>query len=417
MEPAEPLEPAQSRHQAEESVSISALAARAGTTEARVRRLVELRILLPLADGAFRPGHVHDVRLALAFEDAGMSLEAIARAIEQGHLSLAASELIFSRHFTGTSASTMADVAAELDVDVDTLRRFYEATGLPTPEPDDFVRADDADVIPYLIRIKALVGDEAGMLRAARMYGENLRRIADAEPDFYHAYIEEPMLGAGLTDQQARDLAAEVSPELQATVERLMLWVYRRHQEHGIVGHVIEHVESVLEGAGLATRQERPPAMCFLDLTGYTRLTEERGDEAAAQTALELAGLVHECSGAYGGRPIKWLGDGVMFHYREPGAAVLSALDMVKRVPAAGLPPAHVGLAAGRVVFREGDYYGRTVNAAARIAAHAGPGEVLVTTAVREASGRDGVRFDEIGPVTLKGFVEPVVLHRAVALG
>jgi class 3 adenylate cyclase len=76
----------------------------------------------------------------------------------------------------------------------------------------------------------------------------------------------------------------------------------------------------------------------------------------------------------HGGVPVKWLGDGVMVHFRDPDGAVLAALQMVEQFPAAGLPPAHVGVAAGPVVVQGGDYYGRTVNLAARIAARAGAG-------------------------------------------
>ena len=119
--------------------------------------------------------------------------------------------------------------------------------------------------------------------------------------------------------------------------------------------------------------------MCFLDLTGYTRLTEERGDRAAAALATSLADLVEQVSLPHGGQPVKWLGDGVMFHFRRPAQAVVAALEMVERTPEAGLPEAHVGLHAGPVVFQDGDYFGRTVNLAARIAAHAGPGQVLVS--------------------------------------
>ena len=69
-----------------------------------------------------------------------------------------------------------------------------------------------------------------------------------------------------------------------------------------------------------------------------------------------------------------------------PGPAVLAALQMVQGVAGAGLPAAHVGLHAGPVLFQEGDYYGRTVNVAARIADYARPGEVLVTQEVVDAS-------------------------------
>jgi adenylate cyclase len=168
-----------------------------------------------------------------------------------------------------------------------------------------------------------------------------------------------------------------------------------------------------LERAGLFRRAHRPPAICFLDITGYTRLTEERGDEAAADLAATLAGLVRRSSQQHGGRPVKWLGDGVMFHFREPGGAVLSALEMVEGVASHDLPPAHVGVHAGPVVFQDGDYFGRTVNLAARIADYARPGEVVVSEEVVEAADGAPVSFEEIGPVELKGVSAALVLHTA----
>ena len=111
---------------------------------------------------------------------------------------------------------------------------------------------------------------------------------------------------------------------------------------------------------------------------------------------------------------MKWLGDGVMVHFREPGAGVLAALEMVEGVGEVGLPPAHVGLHAGPVLFQEGDYFGRTVNVAARIADYARRGEVLVSDAVVAASAEiAGVDFEAIGPVELKGLTEAVSLHVA----
>ena len=172
-----------------------------------------------------------------------------------------------------------------------------------------------------------------------------------------------------------------------------------------------------LTSAGLHSRLERPPAMCFLDVTGYTRLTQERGDEAAAELAQQLGRLVQRTSVQYGGRPVKWLGDGVMFHFPNPGPGVVAALDMVDGVASAGLPPAHVGLHAGPVIFQEGDYYGQTVNVASRIAEYARPGEVLVSQDVVDASAGADASFTEIGPIELKGVAGAMNLHAAHRLG
>jgi adenylate cyclase len=107
----------------------------------------------------------------------------------------------------------------------------------------------------------------------------------------------------------------------------------------------------------------------------------------------------------------------VMFYFPNPGDGVMAALDMVEGLPAAGLPPAHVGIHAGPVVFQDGDYFGRTVNIAARIAEYARPGEVLVSQEVVDATDLDGVDVAAIGPIELKGVSQPLSLHSVRRLG
>jgi adenylate cyclase len=98
----------------------------------------------------------------------------------------------------------------------------------------------------------------------------------------------------------------------------------------------------------------------------------------------------------------------VMSYFREPASAVLSALRLVEQLPEAGLPPAHVGVAAGPVVVQGGDYFGRTVNLAARLAARAGAGQVLVSGSVAESASPEGVSFVEFGRLRFEGIAQPV---------
>ena len=206
---------------------------------------------------------------------------------------------------------------------------------------------------------------------------------------------------------------ADLGSQMAPLMEQTLLAIWHGQQEHAWSKNHVENVESALEKAGLFSRLHHPPAMCFVDITGYTRLTEERGDEAAADLAGRLATLVRRCSQEHGGQPVKWLGDGVMFYFPDPGSSVLAALDMMEGVVTATLPPAHVGIHAGPVVFQAGDYFGRTVNIAARIAEYARPGEVVVSQAVVDAAEETAVTFTEIGPVELKGVSGTLHLHTA----
>jgi adenylate cyclase len=191
-------------------------------------------------------------------------------------------------------------------------------------------------------------------------------------------------------------------------VDPALLAIYRRQQELVWTEDLVERIEHELEAAGTLERAGRVPAMSFLDLVGYTRLTEEQGDQAAAALAATLAVLVDRSSREHGGVPVKWLGDGVMVHHPEPAGAVQSALHLVAQLPRAGLPPVHVGVAAGPVVVQGGDYFGRTVNLAARIAAQAGAGQVLVSDSVVESASPTGVSFVERGRLRFKGITRPV---------
>src|SRR5690606_38621380 len=123
--------------------------------------------------------------------------------------------------------------------------------------------------------------------------------------------------------------------------------------------------------------------------------------------------IVQRISFEHGGRPIKWLGDGVMFFFPDPASGVAAALELVEALSAARLPAAHIGLHAGSVVVQPGDFYGRTVNLAARIGDYARSNEVLVSQSVVDASVGASIDFRSIGLVELKGVAERVELFAA----
>ena len=123
-------------------------------------------------------------------------------------------------------------------------------------------------------------------LRLLAVYADNLRRIAKAEADYYEANVERRLRAEGLDEPQLIEIGTQLGDRVIGLLERVLLMVYRRRREHVWTEHAINHVEEALEGSGLRQRVPQPPAICFVDLTGYTRLTEERGDEAAAQVAM-----------------------------------------------------------------------------------------------------------------------------------
>jgi adenylate cyclase len=305
-------------------------------------------------------------------------------------------------------------VCREAGVPFEFLRSVLEAFGFAAMGPDDQIREDELEVIP-LVRQAVVTGvlDQTWMTRLSRAHAQGLWKVAMAWSDAYHARFELPALEAGLDQPRALERAARTSEPWEDLADRALMAVYRRQQELVWTEQLVEYIETALEEAGVLTGPERVPAMVFLDLVGYTRLTEERGDDVAVELAGTLSELVERSSRGHRGAPVKWLGDGVMFHFREPADAVASALEMVEEVPKAGLPPAHVGVAAGPVVAQGGDYFGRTVNLASRLSGRAGAGQVLVSESVAGAAAADHVRFVELGEVGLKGVAKPVKVFEA----
>jgi class 3 adenylate cyclase len=389
------------------------VARRAGVDPDYVDRLVELGILTPDAGDAFSPGDALRARWLQSLERAGVPLEGLAAAIRDGALSFSFLDVGAYDRFAGLSSTTFHQLSAQTGIPLELLLVVREAFGFAEPRPEDHVHDNELSVVP-LIQLQLAKGFRPVVIeRWLRVYGDSLRRIAETEAAWWNSEVEMALLASGMTEGEMLQAQADLGSQMTPLIEQVLLAVYHGQQEHAWSQVFVEHVEGALEAAGLYSRLDRPPAVCFLDLTGYTRLTEERGDEAAADLAARLAGLVRRSALEHEGTPVKWLGDGVMFYFRAPAAAVLAAVEMVEVVGRHGLPPAHVGIHAGPVVFQDGDYFGRTVNLAARIAEYARPGEVVVSQEVVDAVDAASVSFVEIGPVELKGVPGTLRLHIA----
>ena len=387
------------------------LAARAGVAPAFIDRLLELAIL-PAVD-AYSEGDMRRARILQSLTEIGLPLEAIGEGVRLGVVDLGFVDDPAYELFTGLTDETFEEVEKRTGVPFEVLSAMREATGSASPRPEDRLRGVELETLPALeLQIRSGMRAQA-LERLLRAWGDSLRRMADVEADVWWSDVLQPLFRAGSSFSEIGPKTAEFANALQPLHDREIVALYHGQQSNAWMRNILEGFETGLAGAGLYKPIERPPAICFLDLSGYTRLTEERGDAAAADLAGRLSKMVQRTSSQHGGKPIKWLGDGVMFHFRDPGAGVIASLEMVESAAGAQLPAAHVGIHAGPVLFQEGDYFGRTVNVAARIADYARRGEVLVTDEVVAAGGAEGIAFDPIGPVELKGLTEAIPLHVA----
>jgi adenylate cyclase len=153
----------------------------------------------------------------------------------------------------------------------------------------------------------------------------------------------------------------------------------------------------------------------FADIAGFTALTEAHGDEQAATLVADFRDAVR-AELPVGAAHVKTIGDALMLRIPDPGRAILLGLDITRGLmPGHGAPAVRVGLHHGPAIERDGDYFGATVNLAARVSGLASGGEVLLTghTAAL-APDLGGVFYESRGRQALRNVRDPVELFAAV---
>ncbi len=392
-------------------LDLEELAAEAETTPERIRQLIEIGAIAPGPDGGFDRGDVIRARVVAAYEAEGFSLEQMRTAIRE-HLIALDSVPLFYPDPSPRTGRTFGEFGAELGPRGELLGSILGAMGLSAPAPDAPTRGAEEAVLQQLIEGWSSV-DEAYTLRAARIFGDAARRAAEGWVALFAEGISEPIESdfTTLDDVVARLLrpAAILSP----LSPRLLAWLLERHMERTMNDLNIARIERRLEQRGLIpSRPAHPPAVAFVDMSGYTRMTLERGDEQGARSSVRLGELADTVVRRRGGRVMKLLGDGVLLLFDAPCAAIEAVTDLSRLMVRAGLPAAHAGIHAGPVVERDGDVFGTTVNMASRIAAHAPAGSILVSDSVVAACPEHGGRFERLGDVVVRGITEPVTLCR-----
>jgi adenylate cyclase len=171
--------------------------------------------------------------------------------------------------------------------------------------------------------------------------------------------------------------------------------------------------------SSLSKMTHREATFAFADIAGFTALTEAHGDEAAFALVGDFARTVKAELPRVGGEHVKTIGDALMLCIPHPGDAILLGLEIANDLMVDhGAPAVRVGLHHGPAVESDGDYFGATVNLAARVSARASGGEVLVTGSTAAlAPDLEGVLYESRGRQTLRNVAEPVEVFAALRLG
>jgi len=375
-------------------VSPAEASQRAGVTVATLRRWVRAGVI-PQFAGEWTPAAVGQARVVARMRERGHSLVAIRRATEEGRLAFGYVEGLFP---PSDGHHSLSAAARETGIGKQLIERIMSAYGAPVRELEA-VSDDELQMLRYASAVLEAGFPLDAMLQLLRVYGQAIAQIADAEVRLFHLYVHEPLMRAGIESDEIEAEMEGLTRALLPLISPIVDQLHQRYLQHFIEQDVIGHMETELSD-GEAGRVRI--AIAFADLAGYTRLTEEEGDQTALDAVERFIDSV-AVTLPDDARVIKTIGDEVMIVGSDPAGLVdwavgFQSLQSERPLPRIGI---HVGLA----LYRDGDYYGRDVNIAARVAARSAGGEVLVTRPVVEAAGSH-LEFERIGEVTLKGFTQ-----------
>jgi adenylate cyclase len=396
-------------------LQIHELAIEAGSSVELIERFTEIGILKVQPDGSYGAGDLIRLEAMNAFLSAGVGLDQLGAALSEGVFTFDYLDR-FHPEPTPTTGRTMLELARELEVTPALVKAIYLAMGLPEPEPDKPMREDEEHLISEFLKAWKIGADEQTYIRAARLIGEPARQVSEGWTRLFVEKVSDPLVERDITADERIATIVESTEALTRLAPPLLLWLFQRHLRNAIDRANIEGLERELVARGLSLpTPDRPPAISFVDLSGYTTLTEAIGDELATNAADRLRELAGFAARSHRGKVVKLLGDGAMLHFERVDDALAGVLELVAKLGATGLT-AHAGIHAGPVMEHDQDYFGRTVNLASRVAGVAEPGHVVVTKAVKSAAEDQRYRFDVLPQVSMKGIGEPVDLYRAVLI-
>jgi adenylate cyclase len=393
-------------------LSITELSERARESVDRLRQWRSLGLIGDEVSERFLPEDVERAGLVALFLRRGISLEAIAQADKEGQVLAHYVETIFPAGVPPTYS--LAEAAERTGVGTDAARRFWQACGVG--EHGETLSEQDVEMLRTLRVVLETEFPEEALLQMLRVYADSLERVAEAETQLFHFYVHERLRAAGVSGGELVRQTTAVRHRLMPLVEPAILYFHRQGAARATREDAVHHLA---EEIGLVPRPEVPgqlrAAIAFVDLSSFTPLVAAMGDVAAAEVLDRFSGLVREVVRQQGGRVIKQIGDAFMLLFHDARSAVASVIEVEQRTAVEPqFPAVRSGVHWGKVLYREGDYVGSTVNIASRLAAEAGRHQVLVSGDVRhEAIGLARLEFVPLGRRQLKGLTDEVELFEA----
>ena len=392
---------------ADDVIPISEAAKISGVSVSTLKRWAQERVV-PVSRGRWTRAAAAQARVVARMRERGHSLPELRRAGRDGRLAFGYIEDLLpqaERTYTRRQAAEMSGLEEEL------IERIMSLLGTPNALGGAFSE-EDVEAMRLIADVLQAGFPLVAVLQLIRVYAQSVRKVSDAEVRLFHLFVHEPLIRQGVDALEMAEEMEGLVRDLLPLTSPLMEYVHKRYLRFYMEQNVVGHMEAELAPGTMGRVQM---AFCFVDLTGFTRYTEEEGDEEALDLVERFVETV-EATLPPEALIVKTIGDEVMIVSPEPVTLTEWAVGFLSLF--GERPQPRVGVHYGKAVYRDGDYFGREVNLTHRVVARALGGEVMVTAAIVDAIGSsDYLVFDPIGRVELKGLSEPVELFAAVAAG
>jgi adenylate cyclase len=386
---------------ADEYISLNEASRRAGVPASTLKRWAEEKVI-PVKRGRWTAVAAAQARVVARMRERGHSLEDLKRAGREGKLAFGLAEELFP---DTAGVYSIEEAAADTGLEPELIERLQMMMGTPTGSERTLSEAD-LEAMRHCARILEAGLPLVAFLQLVRVYAQAQRRVADAEVRLFHLYVHEPLIRDGVPEMEMAEEIQALASDVLPLATPLFEYLHNRYVRFFLEQDVVGHMESEL---GRDTTLGRVlVTLCFIDLTGFVRYTEEEGDEEALDVIERFIETVEATLPAEA-TIVKTIGDEVMIVSPDSGSLTEWAVGFLALFQERPRP--RVGIHRGWAVYRDGDYFGTDVNLVHRIVNRALGGEVLVTDRVVESIRDEHLEFEPIGEVELKGFPMPTPLY------
>lgn len=390
------------------TISISEASRRSGVSASTLKRWASQGIV-DLDRGDWTTAAAAQARIVSRMRERGYPLSEIKGAVRDGRLATGSVEDLLP----GPSRiHSRGEAAAEVGLEEELVERILALLGTPMAMTDR-VSDDDVEALSQIAGVLHNGFPLVALLQLIRVYAQSVRKIAEAEVRLFHLFVHEPMIREGVPPIDMAVDMERLASDLLPTIAPFLDYIHTRYLRFYMEQDVVGHMEADLPLA--RTGPDRVMmTYCFVDLTGFTRYTEEEGDEEALDMIERFVETV-EATLPADATIVKTIGDEVMIVSSDPRMLTEWAVGFLTLFDQRPRP--RTGIHFGGSVYRDGDYFGGDVNLTHRIVARALGGEVIITRSAVDQIGRsEYLEFESLGELALKGFPEPTELFVARAV-